>query len=721
VTLADTKPSHGRVAESGGAADASSTDVNVNEDAPPVVSTRNRLPHFPGLDGLRGVAVIVVLLFHGGFSWAVGGYLGVSTFFTLSGFLITSLLLAERTVTRSVDVPRFWVRRIRRLMPAAVAALTLAVLFAHFAGTAAQQRTLAGDVVSALADVANWHFILSHQSYADLFSGPSPVLHFWSLAIEEQFYLVFPLVAFLVLAKWRWNRSRVGGLFVALMGVSLCTTLFLGFSHDRIYYGTETRSFELLAGCLLAVAIYSRRVTGRLARPGSRRTAVAVAGAIALAVCVFLWARTPQSADWLYRGGLSAYSGLSVLIILATIIPYGPVAALLSTRGLRRVGMLSYGIYVYHWPIFLWVGALHLGLGQWPRFAVEVAITWLVAVGSYYFLEMPIRRGELPFGLKRQGWARQFNLAWSIPVAFLLVGVGALAVSAAAPPPVFDFAAAQRKLDHLGAGKPRAKAVKASPTDPTAPLPVAKVAAFGDSTALVVGSGITDASASSGGVEEVSGGAWVGCGLGIGGDYRSTVDPSYAGPTRPECNAWPTTYARVISQNQPDLAVVLDAPWDVMDRRLVGDTKWRSFGDPVYDRWFLSEMVQAVHVLSADGATVVWLTSPPVSNIPARTTRLNQLIDQLPKLLPGKVVVLDLASYVKATGKDAQLRPDGIHFSAAASEQVAKAWLIPHLVKIWRAVYTARQQAAATTATTTVSPTTLGQAAKATTNTSIRS
>ena len=657
----------------------------------------SRLPHFPGLDGLRGLAVIVVLLFHGGFSWAVGGYLGVSTFFTLSGFLITSLLLAERTVTRSVDVPRFWVRRLRRLMPAALGALTLAVLFAHFAGTASQQRSLAGDVTSALADVANWHFIFTHQSYADLFSGPSPVLHFWSLAIEEQFYLVFPLVAFVVLAKWRWNRRRIGQLFVGLMAASLATTLFLGFSHDRIYYGTETRSFELLAGCLLAVIIYSRRVTGRLARPGRRRTAVAGAGAVALAVCVVLWSRTPQTAGWLYRGGLSAYSGLSVLIILATIIPYGPVAGLLSTRGLRRVGTLSYGIYVYHWPIFLWVGALHLGLGSWPRFALEVAITWVLAVMSYRFLELPIRRGRLPFGLSRRSWSRQVNLAWGIPVAFLLVGVAALAVSAAAPPPVFDFAAAQRTLEHLGSGTHRATPVKA--VGPAAPLPVAKVAAFGDSTALVVGSGINAAAPATGGVEEVTGGAWVGCGLGIGDDYRSTVDPSYAGPTRPACNAWPTTYSRVVAQNQPDLAVVLDAPWDVMDRRLVGDTKWRSFGDPVYDRWFLSEMVQVVDVLDARGATVVWLTSPPVSNIPARTNRLNQLIEQLPHLVPGHVVVLDFAKYLAATGKDAQLRPDGIHLSGPASQQVAQTWLIPKLLDVWRRVTAERARAAVTTTT----------------------
>jgi peptidoglycan/LPS O-acetylase OafA/YrhL len=669
------------------------------ERAPDPAPSGNRLPHFPGLDGLRGLAVIVVLLFHGGFSWAVGGYLGVSTFFTLSGFLITSLLLAERTVTRRIDVGRFWVRRLRRLMPASLAALALAVAFAHFAGTAGQQRTLGGDVVSALAYVANWHFIVTHQSYANLFSGPSPVLHFWSLAIEEQFYLVFPVLALLALARWRWKRARVGQALVVLMGLSLGATLFLGYSHDRIYYGTDTRAFELLAGALLAVIIYSRRVTGRLARPGSRRTTVAVGGAVALAVCAVMWMRVPQTADWLYRGGLPVYSGLSVLVILAAIIPYGPVAALLATRGLRRVGLLSYGLYVYHWPIFLWIGALHLGLGQWGTFGVEVAISWLVAVASYHLLETPIRRGTLPFGLSRRTWSRQVSLSWVIPVAFALIGGAALLVTAAAPAP-YDFVAAQHTLTHLGSGTKRVAAVKTAGV--VTPLPLAKVATFGDSTALVVGVGINAVAPSTGGVEEVDGAAWLGCGLGIGGTRRSTVEPSLIGPTPPACDAWPTTYARVIGQSRPDLAVVLFGPWDVEDRKLPGDTKWRSFGDPVYDRWFFSEMVRAVDTLDAQGATVVWLTTPPVSNIPARTNRLNQLIKQLPTVRPGKVVVLDYARYLAGTGRDAQLRPDGIHLSAAAAQQVARAWFIPQLVKIWSRVYPTLPSVSASAATTTV-------------------
>jgi peptidoglycan/LPS O-acetylase OafA/YrhL len=648
---------------------------------------------------LRGLAVAAVLLFHAGFSWAQGGFLGVSTFFTLSGFLITSLLLAERTTTRTIDLGSFWTRRIRRLMPAAVAALALAVVFAHFAGTASQQRNLGGDVVSALAEVANWHFIFSHQSYADLFSAPSPVLHFWSLAIEEQFYLVFPILAFAVLVARRWDRQRLARLFVGMMAVSLGFTLFAGYSHDRIYYGTETRAFELLAGCLLAVLIYSRRVTGKLARPGPRRTAVATAGAVALAVCVVLWMRTPESADWLYRGGLSFYSGLSALIVLATLIPFGPVARVLGTSALRRMGMLSYGLYVYHWPIFLWIDQLHTGLGLWPLAVLKLSVTWVVAALSFQYLERPIRRGELPFGLGNRSWASDFSIGWSVPVAFLLVGVAALGVTAAAPPLPFDFAAAQRTLQSLGAGKTHA------PTPPGT-LPIARVAAFGDSTGLVIGSGINLAAPSTGGVEEVTGGAWVGCGLGIGGLYRSTDNFNSEGSTDPACNAWPTTYAHVIEKYRPDLAVVLDARWDAMDRKLIGDTKWRSFGDPVYDHWFLQEMLRAVDVLSSHGATVVWLTSPPVSNMPSRVTRLNQLIEELPHLRKGKVVVLDFAAYLRHLGHDAELRPDHVHLSGPASVQVARDWLIPHLVSIWREAYEQRPHTAAAGST----PTTLATA-----------
>ena len=166
------------------------------------------MPHLSGLDGLRGLAVIGVLLFHGGFTWARGGFLGVSTFFTLSGFLITNILVREWDATSAIGLGRFWTRRFRRLLPAALVAIALVGRVWWRVGSAEQISALRGDMLSSVAYVANWRFLFSGTSYASLFSAPSPLQHFWSLAIEEQFYLVFPLIVIVVM---RVGGRRLGG------------------------------------------------------------------------------------------------------------------------------------------------------------------------------------------------------------------------------------------------------------------------------------------------------------------------------------------------------------------------------------------------------------------------------------------------------------------------------------------------------------------------------
>ncbi len=398
----------------------------------------NRLPHFPGLDGLRGVAVIVVLLFHGGFSWAVGGYLGVSTFFTLSGFLITSLLLAERTITRTVDVrsvlgapdPPSHAGRGGRADPGrAVRPLR------RHGGPAAQPGRRRGR--------ARWPTWPTGTSSSP--TSPTPTCSPGPRRCSTSG--AWPSRSS---STWcsRWSASWL-----------LAKLALEPQSGGRALRGPHGRVavHHAVPGLLPRPHLLRHRdplvrAAGRLPAGGGSSTAAGSPGVWPGRVraappwpwparspwpsASCLWARTPQTTDWLYRGGLSAYSGLSVLIILATIIPFGPVAALLSTAALRRVGMLSYGIYVYHWPIFLWVGALHRGSGHWPRFGVG---------GGHHLgggraapttsSRCPIRRGELPFGLSARAGPARFNLAWSIPVAFLLVGVGALAVTAAAPPP----------------------------------------------------------------------------------------------------------------------------------------------------------------------------------------------------------------------------------------------------------------------------------------------
>ncbi|MSY22851.1 MAG: acyltransferase family protein, partial [Actinobacteria bacterium] len=225
-----------------------------------------RLPAVPALDGLRGLAVAAVVLYHAEFKVMIGGYLGVSTFFTLSGFLITTLLINESARNGSVALGAFWGRRFRRLLPASLATLALvATLFAWLVATADQRATMQGDIIASVFDVANWHFIFQGASYGDLFVAPSPVLHFWSLAIEEQFYLVFPVLLVLL---WRVSKARLRVIGLTLGALALCSAALpwiFTMSKDRIYFGTDTRAAELLLGGVLAVVLSREPVRRKLA------------------------------------------------------------------------------------------------------------------------------------------------------------------------------------------------------------------------------------------------------------------------------------------------------------------------------------------------------------------------------------------------------------------------------------------------------------------------
>ncbi len=324
-----------------------------------------RLSRLPGLDGLRGLAVVAVVAFHAGYEHMVGGYLGVSTFFTLSGFLITSLLLNESRRTDTVALRTFWSRRFRRLLPASLATIALvALVFGPLVATADQRATMQGDVLSSVFEVANWHFIFTGSSYAQLFASPSPLLHFWSLAIEEQFYLLFPI---LLVGLWRLSRGRRGVLAAGLAALALASFLepfVFDMSDDRVYFGTDTRASELLLGALLAVALSSEPLRRRLAMRYWWRTAAIVAGVAALAVQAYWWWGLDQSTPWLYRGGFTLYAALSCLVITAAALPSGPMRAGLSVGVARWLGERSYGIYLAHWPIFLTVRQTWPDLGR---------------------------------------------------------------------------------------------------------------------------------------------------------------------------------------------------------------------------------------------------------------------------------------------------------------------------------------------------------------------
>ncbi|MFM7755460.1 MAG: acyltransferase family protein, partial [Actinomycetota bacterium] len=353
------------------------------------MTTGDGRQRIPGLDGLRALAVVAVLLFHLRVDIARGGFLGVSLFFTLSGYLITRLLLEEHRGTGTIALVPFWGRRLRRLMPAALVTLA-AVTVAALAFDVFESSTVRGDLWAALGYVANWRFMSASTSYADLFvSAPSPVVHFWSLAIEEQFYFVFPVVLLALLGRRGRRRTALIGLGV--LWVASVSSALVGASDNVVYYGLHTRAAELLTGALVALVLAdgSRRPGGTLhTRLANGAVTVALAGFVALVI-------TTDTGDrWLYRGGLAAVSLLSVILVVGVQSP-GPWQWLAERRQVVAIGELSYGLYLVHWPVFLILDADRTGLDGVALAGLRLAVTWAVAWTMAAAIERPIRRARL--------------------------------------------------------------------------------------------------------------------------------------------------------------------------------------------------------------------------------------------------------------------------------------------------------------------------------------
>lgn len=377
------------------------------------------MSYLPGLDGLRALAVIAVLLYHAGLTWIPGGFLGVEVFFVISGYLITALLLAEWRRRGRVDLKAFWFRRARRLLPALyvllVATLAFAVLF--LPGEVARLRN---EAFAALGYVTNWYLIFNHESYFEAAGRPSMFRHLWSLAVEEQFYLIWPA---LLAAGMTFFRRRAVLAYVlggALLSVILMAFLYHpGADPSRLYYGTDTRASGLLVGAALAfVWVPEMLKMGPMDVPEDRRHGLRkdrrrgnlrhrwgwavprlldVAGLLSLGtlVVLFLWINEFQA--FLYRGGLALVGLTTALTILIVVHPRARLGTkVLEWRPLRWIGLRSYSIYLWHWPVFMVTRPqLDVPFDGVPLLALRLAATVLLADLSYRFVEVPIRRGAL--------------------------------------------------------------------------------------------------------------------------------------------------------------------------------------------------------------------------------------------------------------------------------------------------------------------------------------
>jgi peptidoglycan/LPS O-acetylase OafA/YrhL len=672
----------------------------------------------PALDGVRAIAVALVLLFHQG--WMSGGYVGVSVFFTLSGYLITSLALVEHDRTGRLDVGAFYGRRIKRLLPASLACLVGIVALA-LTGVFDDVEHLRRDLWGALAQVYNWVALGGGQTYAEMVGGAdasrSPLDHYWSLAIEEQFYWVWPLVLVVVLRRPVAGRRALiaAGTLVFAVAAPVIAAVW---GADAAYWATPARLAEILVGALLGVMLHGR----------TRRAHPPVFGLLAPAgLAVIVWAAVawPRSTGPAYSGWLPVFALASVALIAGLQVPSW-LRTVLSCRPLVVLGALSYGVYLVHWPVFVVLDAERTRLPTVPLFALRLVVTFALAVVSFRRLESPVRRARpgrlvVPVGA--------VTASASVAVLIVVAPTAAqpywMTADAAAPSrasvdtaplatqpsvstaPTADTAAASPEPTTVTTPAPTSaptpavenSVLAASGTAPPAsaapptvpPLPAVapsrpvRILVVGDSTAMATAKGLEVFDDEHADLADVVSMAEPGCGVIPDGTSKIDTDGGFAS----RCRDARAAVATNLSWLQPDVVMGMVTLSDIDQRTWDAAEGPLGPADPrFYDRLVAAYDAASVAFLGAGATDVVWV-APPVPDVaygsddrhlvdPARYTRYADALREVAARHPGQVTVADLAGWLAA--QPPLDRPDGLHWSPDAATQIANGFLGPVLV-----------------------------------------
>lgn len=642
--------------------------------------TASGFSHRPALDGLRGVAVLAVIAHHGGY--LTGGYLGVDLFFVLSGFLITSLMLAEQDRTGTVDRGAFWARRARRLLPASWLVITVVTVVASIGATTAELADLRRDALGAVFYVENWVQASINADYWDRFTAPSPFRHFWSLAIEEQFYILWPLafagiVALARRVRDRFDTARLLGAFAV---AAACGSYALGMwrfnpgvATTGLYYGTFTRVGAIFAGVAVAAVQHrfsqlgdrprfnSEGVPARSPRPtGWGREAAAL---LAGGVLVTMWATVEGTSPFLWRGGL-ALAGLAAAALIALFGSTAPPrsAALLRNPVLMWFGEISYGLYLWHWPIFVAVDTDRTGLAGPGLFAARCALSLLAAVASFYLLERPIR---------------QRKFAGSRLPARQMAGVGALAALVMLSSVVWSTQrGANASANHDESIPP------ASPGGVVAPGVTPRILVLGDSVAVNLGEAMARLSGEKN--IEVRSDGRLGCPITDGPSKLKTLDGLVI-PDPAYCDVYEQSWAEEISTFTPNvILLIIGSPVDGL--REMADGRWVNACDPGGRAWFEKGLEYGMSQLTGRGIPIVMPTIPYYRgrNAPPNADELTDCRNDVVRSVTGRheeVHLIDLAGWVCPAGECREeiagvvARPDGAHFSDEVAP-VAVDWIL---------------------------------------------
>ena len=589
-----------------------------------------KLRYQPALDGLRAVAVLAVIVYHDDPSRLPGGFLGVDAFFVLSGFLITSLLLAEYRQHESIGLAAFWGRRIRRLLPALLLVLVTVSAYGATQLPAIEAAKLRGDALSALCYVTNWRFIASGVSYFASVTTPNPLRHLWSLAIEEQFYLLWPLV---VIGCLRAGRGRLRVLAIAsVAGLTASTILmatrFRPIDASRSYYGTDTRTHAVLVGALLAILLAHRPVRGV-----AMRRAVLAGGLVGgVLSAVMLCVVTGDSAFY-YHGG-SLLFAVAVAGIIASAMQPGSSAlrSALAVTPLVWVGTISYGLYLWHWPVDVFVNGARSGTSGMALTLLRLSLTFALAVASFYLVELPIRRRQ--FSVRSSFLApaavalTAVVIVTTTPASVVIpsyLGGGTVAIAGAHPiantpsaisapatnspsrPPLKHGVGAQTNVEIYPCPDPTdaeqsevAEAVGSAGARPPEPTggPV-RVLVIGDSAACSVAVGLEPADAPAVDVEQI---AVLGCGV-VSDEVWDAAEP-FPKSTQ-NCHAYVAQReAQALAEFQPQV-VLWVSTWErfnlVVDGRVLatGTRAWKRELDRRLDAAFGSLTARGAELLIA--------------------------------------------------------------------------------------------------------------------------